>query len=344
MPKESDVLAVASLSYQPGEVISYARFHSAVPDSSEPRARYPLLVIPGYLGGIEAYTPFAESMAELGYDVIVPDQNRQGIARVGRGQPAAAISQARNIAAVVEAENLQGQRVDVVAHSYGAPIVEQLIRIEQSKEDWDCFNNARVILGAPAEIHKEYPLAFWLRRTLLSQIYARLAPVERLEDDHRTLQGSADRAAEEFWRANPKRARLELREAATRTIDLEALQRSVGKLAIMLFAGDRMFPDARFASNASRRSFSSLYNVVVFSPSSSELLSEREPWRGIRGARGSDHWDMQANPDRVAGAVDMFLRPEKYAGIVGQLVGGGYSPQAMQDITRKMTATPLLQD
>jgi len=306
----------APLPHQPGEFINYVRLNRPESDTEDLESSNHVLVIPGFMSGIQSLAPFAAAMAKRGYDVTLADENRADLVDDGSGEPLAARNQALNLAAIIKKEELQHVRLDVVAHSYGAPIFEQLLKIAHEPENnWTCFDHASVALIAPAEIHEQpqpdHPLLSKVSSKFRG-LRRRLIPVGTFPDSYRAYHTDGTKAGNEFLQTNRERAKLEVHEVETRTINLEELSRGVGRLAIVPLAGDERFPDERYAEESSRDLFDTLSNVTVFTPISLQLLSKNRPSKGIRSGRGSDHCAILWYPETVAGPVDEFLQPEKY--------------------------------
>ena len=300
-----------------GGAIEYVRLNPVRPFDRDPPDNKRLLIVGGHLGTILGYAPFAAAMAKRGHEVILATQTTE-LADVAPGQPSAARAQALGLAAIIEEEGLKSQPLHIVAHSFGAPVAEQLVQIaseraaqdvgKQATQDWSCFANASVLLVAPAEIHREHRLAFWLRFNMWPHILSRKAPIERLPDDYRDWRGVMGEAARALQQSGPERARQQIREAATRTIDLRRFREAVGMLAILPLAGDWLFPGGRYDRRSSRKLFKRLGDIAILTPFSTEPIAKDQPSLGIRGRIGSDHGDIWANPNRVANVVDSLLQ------------------------------------
>lgn len=120
-------------------------------------AHHPILIIPGYTEGHIALTNFAEQLADE-RQVLVPEQPnyRSIIKSWSKGRKNAGLSavdhQAEAMLAIIEDNDLSKQPVDLVAHSFGALILERAAELAQ-KRQWTCFDadrGARSVLIAPA--------------------------------------------------------------------------------------------------------------------------------------------------------------------------------------------------
>jgi len=144
----------ADVPNRPGEKIAYIRLN-------EGASERPVIYIPGFTEGIIAKAPFAADLAQRGFDVILPDQNRKGITKDSQKiEQKATYSQALNYLAVIEAEKLES--VDVVTHSYGSLIFDSMVRIADRNEQ-HFFDGSRVIMLAPGGFNDDTPTNLGLR-------------------------------------------------------------------------------------------------------------------------------------------------------------------------------------
>lgn len=167
----------APLPRQPGEVIQYVRLNDGISQT----ASRPVLFVYGFTAGIVANAPFGAALAARGFDMILPDQNRVGILKNPNGKRDATYNQAINVAAIIEAEGLEQTGLDVVTHSYGSLIFSKLLK-HAKQSGWDCFEDSKVAMLAPAGIkHDETVLGFLRRYRALLRTGKQL---ERFDDSY----------------------------------------------------------------------------------------------------------------------------------------------------------------
>ncbi len=303
----------APSSNQEGETIPYVRVGAA--DTGE----RPILFVPGFTAGIEAKLPFALGMAKRrGVEVILPGQNRAGIAKNLNGKKDATFTQASNVLDVLWHTGLAEKpgSVDVVTHSYGSLIFEGMTKIATAN-GFTCFEGANVAMMAPAGLnHFENPLALGLR---FARGFKREGPMKKDIFDENYYQLLAHEmfiAGKKTAMENKARTIREAWELSSRRLDITALRRfsGIGSLAILPFAQDDVFP-ARAQRRMMERAF-----AVDQTPDGKDLPpltwatpislqgKDGEP---IRGGRDAGHNDDQNNPARASGAVFQVLRPAK---------------------------------
>jgi len=296
----------APSSTQSDEIIPYVRV-------GEPSAQRPVLYVPGFTEGIEAKAPFAIEMARQGAEMILPDQNRKRILKHAvTGGADATHSQAQNYLDVLRAEGLHKQSgsVDIVAHSYGSLIFDEMHRIA-TDENLPCFKDARVVLLAPAGTNTKENFATLTGRFLHGVVTENFTgKVKDFPDEN----GDALKAGMAIVRANVPRAIRETFELAARRVDYARLMRSeIGQLAVLSYAEDDVFP-ARLAQAAIETMFADrgadAVDVSWATPIS--LQPDRKNPDAIRGGRDASHNDEHFNPARVVGAVMQVLRPRLY--------------------------------
>ncbi|MFA5004061.1 MAG: hypothetical protein WC498_02165 [Candidatus Saccharimonadales bacterium] len=279
----------ADLSEQPGERIPYARLNEG--------ASTPLVFVPGFGESIVNKASFAAELATRGFDVILPGQNRKGMLKDKAEGRLPTGAQARNVEAVLRAENLLGTTVDFTPHSYGGLVFEALVR-RVAKHTPDYFQDSRAVLLASSGVQQEASLPGLVKRWLAFLPSERDADSQEFPD----RDGVTGKASALTLLANVPRSLGEARDLYKKRLDFPYLISKVGSVAIVNYAEDAMYPDAFLepgiadAMNA---------GCAAWSPVSLDMM----PDGTIRSGRGATHDDEQFNPSRVAGALARVLLP-----------------------------------
>lgn len=278
----------------------------------------PVIYVPGFTEGIVAKASFAATLAHTGHEVILPDQNRKGLLKDALNKRSATYTQAAHVMSVLENEGLlrPNGRVDVVTHSYGSLIFEEMYKIA-GRRSQNVFNDSEVIMLAPAGMNgREHVLSLGYR--FLRMIHAEAKTHKDFDDERGEMFAAGRRHA----LANLPRAVREGFELAKRRVGLGyLLEGSIGRLTVMSYAEDNLFPDKL----AEKRLLPYLADMLSDDPgqklqwampiSTKEIAttpgSRKAPTKNGKELRlGTDasHNDEQFNPDRVANAVSQVLR------------------------------------
>lgn len=285
-----------------GNTIDFVRFSPKTQDSSD--IRRPIIYVPGFTEGIIAKAPFGMAVAELGNDVIIPDQNRE----LSVKKDTAASTQAQNYLAIIENLGLQNTPLDVVAHSYGSMIFEEMAK-EAAEKGWTCFSIANVAMIAPSGSYDQESL---------TKIGARQAHEIKQEMSSKTQKVMPDstklmeKAGMANLLANKRRSLAEALELASRVVEYDSdtaqvnLDLLVGKICIFGFSEDRLFGPEQLQDAAKRimgigGSYATPVRFI-------ETVDTNGNKRATRDTTPQTHNDDQFNPRRVAAAVNEFFR------------------------------------
>lgn len=259
----------------------------------------PVFYVPGLTEGIVSQAPFVTALAAEGFDITLPDQNRQKILSDAlTNHKDATYTQAVNYLSVLrEAQLDKDGPVDVITHSYGSLIFERMARIALEK-GYSSFKGSHVVMLAPAGIAKESPHGLakrWLKLMLSEKNVTRdFQPTpEMLQAGAKNLAANLPRTLRETW------------EIASRRIDFKSLfAAGVGSLAVMSYAEDPLFGPEALAPYMK----SVLEAGVTWSVPYS---LQRLPNNKLRGGKDASHCDEQFNPSRVVNAVAQILLPAR---------------------------------
>jgi len=273
----------AALPSQPGQAIAYARLN-------EGASERPVIYVPGFSEGIVAKAPFAADLADRGFDVILPDQNRRGLLVDSvTGRKGATYSQAVNMMAILDAEAV-GQ-VDVVTHSYGSLIFDQMV--EQARAAGKpYFEGSRMVLLAPAGFNRQETLPRLTRRFGRAVINEGKTAKD-FDEGSEMLKAGIRNAF-----ANVPRTLREILELSRRHVDYERLAK-LGEVSVVSYAEDDVYPYQVIEKEMVR--------AIEFGVSWSTPVACAIDGRAHRSGRDASHNDEQFNPGRVAPAVAQLL-------------------------------------
>lgn len=278
----------ASLPHQHREALPYVRL------GAYNEGHKPVLYVPGFTEGVEAKAPFGIEMARAGFDIIIPGQNRGSVLKDALGKKNPTYSQALNYLAVIENEGLEYQPMDIVAHSYGSLIFEEMVR-EAEARGWTCFDEAKVALLAPAGTN-EGESFFRLAKRFTHSLFTET----KFEHDFPDTTGEMEKAGVKNFMANIPRTIREMLHVLKEKVDYGYLASKVGRIAIFSYGEDKLFP---FRVQADTLDRVGLAGISVATPYSQIL----RPDGTMRGADNATHNDEQFNPERPAGAVSDFF-------------------------------------
>lgn len=259
----------------------------------------PVLYVPGLTEGIVSQAPFVTALAAEGFDITLPDQNRQKIlADAATNRKDATYTQAVNYLSVLRTAQLaKDGPVDVITHSYGSLIFECMARIADEKGR-SSFTGSHVVMLAPAGIAKESPLG--LAKRWVQMLLSENSATKDFQTAPEMVRAGAKNLA-----ANLPRTLRETGDIASRRIDFKRLFASgIGSIAVLSYAEDP------------------LYGHKVLAPYMQEALEAGVSWSvpyslqrladgTVRGGKDASHGDEQFNPNRVANAVEQILQLER---------------------------------
>ena len=276
----------APLLDQPGEHLPYVRLN-------QNNGTKPVLYVPGFTEGIVAKAAFGAELANLGHDVVLPDQNHKKILEDAvTGKKSATYSQAVNYLAALKAEKLGG--VDIITHSYGSLIFDAMTRIAAQK-GLEHFQDSKVIMLAPAGFSKESFFGL-IRRLLVSmRSEGRGNPKEFDEPD--MLKAGIKNAF-----VNVPRALREGVELSRLQVDYEGLlrDRRIGSLCLVSYAADALYPEKVLEGEVSR--------AVKTGASWCVPIGQKVRFDPKTSKPHATHNDEQYNPYRVAGVAHQLLQ------------------------------------
>jgi pimeloyl-ACP methyl ester carboxylesterase len=295
----------ADIPEQPGESVPYVRlFGSWLPEfiTQEDDKQRTIFYVPGFTESVAAKAPLGLALAELGHDVIMPDQNRSsGILRDRTGSKNATFTQAAHLLSVIGAEGLTETPLDFVTHSYGSSVFNVMVH-EAAERGWTCFNDARAVMIAPSGMSEEKQLPYTAR--FLKDIVSTFGSKKEIKD---YAFGIAFR---NLFRDFPRSTR-EVFEMRKRKIDV-AKMKEVGKISLVHVlspAEDKLYPSGHTAKKP--------WNQTVAGKSIPPYLesAEIDGWsvpvtldEGLDyGGQHAEHNDEQYYPRRSAAAVHDVL-------------------------------------
>lgn len=287
-PWISDEMPVDSWRYadipsQPSEKIAYVRLNEGASDR-------PVIYIPGFTEGIISKAPFAADLAQRGFDVVLPDQNRKGISKDPlRIEQAATYSQALNYLAVIEAEKLG--HVDVVTHSYGSLILDSMVKIADRKNQ-HFFDGSRVIMLAPGGFNEDN----------IASLSIRFAKSFKSEGKKHSKSFPAQpemlAAGIRNFKSNIPRSVGEVSALLNNKVDYLSLLNRLGSLTVLSYAKDKLYSQEIL--------YTAMEQAVAQGVDWAIPITLQEKYNGYEP--DATHNDEQFNPSRVAASVAQILR------------------------------------
>ena len=280
----------ADLSHLAGEQIPYVRL-----DTPDTTGR-PILFVPGFTETIVAKAPLILEMAQNGADMIMPGQNRVKIAHDRKRHLDATNAQAQNNLAILVAEGLEDQTVDIITHSYGSLVFQEMHKLAQER-GIRSFEGSKVVMLAPAGFNQKesaLKLGYRFAKSLILE-----AKTSKDVDD---IDGSMFKAGQGTMTANIPRGLHEIRDLYKSTVDYERLLKSgIASLAVLGYAEDAVYPH-KVLERTMRKAVESgvSYGVPVSLQVSADGM--------IRSGTDASHNDDQFNPSRAAGAALQLLQ------------------------------------
>jgi len=287
---DPEAVRYAELPHQDGEAIPYLRVEGKGEYQETGRR---ILYVPGFTEGIIAKAPFAAELANRGFDVTLPDQNRISMLRDAANKRDATTSQARNYLAVMDAEGMHSG-VDFLPHSYGALILSRMAELEPER-----FTDSRVVMAAPAGLSREHPLGLTLR--FGHSIYKENAGSYK---DYEDLSGEMLKACVGHSLANFPRTLFEVKDLMRDKVDYQLLLKlTSGRLAVMSYAQDPLF---------SHKVLQPIMQEIVAAGGTWSIpIRFGEPGQTVNVIDGATHNDEQFNPSRVGAAVAQILAAQQ---------------------------------
>ncbi len=331
--------------FEPGHVMELANTRYVdVPFSDEQLAYgrvnegqgVPTLFVPGFSEGVTSKAPFALELArhgdtQNGLDIILPDQQRQGMHLSGRvnehGKPVneATHTQALGYMAVLEKEVENGP-VNIITHSYGSLVFQAMAKIAAERAETtgrNILDGANVVMLAPGGSYENESMPRLMGRFVKYVLSETVSHKAFPDQKNEQMKAGLRHIFKNF-----RRSWHEARALASERVDYEALMGSgIGSLAVMAYGKDKLFsnkqldPTMQRAIDAGVTYMTPVHfepEVVAKAREEAEKAAARQRAKG-RDAdagtfmppklsiMGATHNDEQFNPKRVAGAVKQHL-------------------------------------
>lgn len=331
--------------FEPGHVMELANTRYVdVPFSDEQLAYgrvnegqgVPTLFVPGFSEGVTSKAPFALELARPGdshdgLDIILPDQQRQGMHLSGqvneRGKPVneATHTQALGYMAVLEREVENGP-VNIITHSYGSLVFQAMTKIAAERAETtgrNILDGANVVMLAPGGSYENESMPRLMGRFVKYVLSETVSHKAFPDQKNEQMKAGLRHIFKNF-----RRSWHEARALASERVDYPALMGSgIGSLAVMAYAEDKLFSYKQLDESMEQaiEAGATYMTPVHFDPELTAKLTgiadeavERLRAKGVESDRtkfmtkkisvlGATHNDEQFNPKRVAGAVKQHL-------------------------------------
>lgn len=258
-----------------------------------------IFYVNGWIEGPINKLPFAAELARQGAQVVLPDAVRKGYVKDHMNPKDPVDTQAQDMLDIIRHE-ADGERVTLLAHSMGALVANRMVMMDPER-----FADASLIMLAPAGTSPEERYGSlgvrWLR-------FMREATRKQLPEQFPDPTGVKVRASQARIMADLPRSYRELLNLKGEYINYHRLAERVGRIAIMPYAEDPLYPQAFLEPTFARLLTNNPpQNLSIMTPVTFEL-HDKKTGKPLIGS-GASHADEEVNPTRVASAVIDYLRP-----------------------------------
>ncbi len=293
----------------PGGKVGYAVFGQPNPENHR------IMIIPGFTEDSLTMEEFAKTLAETAdTEVIVPDQPGYLRGWKPRGLVMSAINHfAEAYLAVIEAEDLEDEPLDVVAHSLGAPVEVRMAELAKDRgvKALDFEEGSQSVFMAPAGTNPKERLLL-SKESLAARFLFKFLPRDAKEvKKFEPSRMGANRAARNFVK-NPFKSAKETWYLSKKSNMYPKLGRVGLKPHVMVFSDDPLLPqrlnqpitEAYVSGDEdySLAGWSSAANVAGLGKGDSKA---EDAW--LDDYRHAGHNDHGRHPQHVAQAVLQLL-------------------------------------
>lgn len=261
----------------------------------------PVIAVLPFTGDTVNNAPFIAALAEQQLNVIALDQNvRKNAVRDWDGRLNATFTQALGNLEVISAEGLTRTPLNVVTESWGSLVFQEMVEEAQSR-GWTCFDEAAVVLVAPAGSNENEKWSDFAKRLNAKNASEgkSLQKIADIPDSH----GRMLKAGLKIMSKNPIRTVQEVFELRYEKVDYESLVKKVGSLLVAANAQDELFTYNTLDSTLERAVNAGVGYVTPFdSVNPMRATGER------LGAQYAVHDDGQFFPRRTAQLVANSFR------------------------------------
>lgn len=258
-----------------------------------------IIIVPGFNEGIVNKASFVAELAIKGANVIMPDQNREGIDKNQDGNPDATLSQANNYIPIIEEAKKSGKKITVVSRSYGSLVLAKMVDTQP-----ELFSDIDIVMLTPSGLIKDESLG------KIGKRYVKYIKSETNQDRPMTFPDPdkvTAKASEKSFKKNIKRSIKEIFDMKKLTINLNSLSARVRSLTILSYAEDEMHPHKLQEGIIKEAIIDGEVPIVWATPVRFDGRVKEdgtyEPGIYGYGGDGAVHDDEQFNPARVADAL-----------------------------------------
>lgn len=256
-----------------------------------------IVYVSGFGEGILNKLPFAAELASQGAEVLLSEPVRKGYAPNRFGDKNPIDTQASDILDLIRHET-GDEPVALVAHSMGALTVARMVAMQPER-----FAASSVVMLAPSGTAERESYASLAKRWMAFATDTRV-------NEHREIADPYDvtpKASQLRLMTDKRRTVREMQALRSEVINYHRLADAVGRVAIMPYAADSLYPMDRYESTIQRLlTKNPPENLSWITPVTFELFDgDKQPLVG----RYAQHADEELNPTRVASTVIDYLRP-----------------------------------
>lgn len=250
-----------------------------------------IFYVPGFTENPISNAPLGVTLANQGFNVILPGNYSGPVERNAAGRKDALHTRAKAYSAIVKATRVF-DRVQFVTHSMGS-LVAQNMAAQATSEDHNVFEGASVVMLAPSGISDSDSVFQLSQRNTANLKQEKKREPQEFNDDTK----ESEKACLRTLTTNPLRSLREMRELVRRggfdpRIFAEA---GVASVALVGYANDPLYTDAHIVG-----AYHDLNAVDVPTTYVTPLVPGMD-------RMSATHNDEQANPSRVAPVVRHLL-------------------------------------
>lgn len=240
--------------------------------------------VPGFTETPVSDAPFGVTLANHGFDVVLPGNYTGKVLRGPDGRKDALHTRAQSYNAIIKAFVID-EKVKVVSHSMGSLVAQNMIQ-QATAEGHGAFRGTNVVMLAPSGISDSDSLVkLGMRNGANLKIEKKREPQEFNDDTHEAAESCA-----KTMTTNPLRSLREMRELVRKSgFDARIFaEGGIANVALVGYAADPLYTDAHIID-----AFHALNEAGVPTTYATPLDLRKD-------RRSATHNDEQANPSRVA--------------------------------------------
>ncbi len=269
--------------------IEYSLFEGQEDSSKPTEVKETIFYVPGFSENPISNAPLAVTLAQAGFDVVLPGYYDGPIIKNAAGKQDALLTRATYYHAILDKISGRTGTVHFVTHSMGSLVVQKM-----AESGDPVFEGAQVAMLAPSGISsKESMLKMTLRNVRNMKTEKSRGP-QQFNDEARDMEQSCFK----YMRASMRRTIREVWELSRKSgFNPEPFkQAGVARIALIGYANDALYPDSHI-QEAFHQLVAAGIDTTYVTPIKVGLSHDT-----------ATHNDEQSNPARVAPLLGTLLR------------------------------------